>query len=360
MEPRRFGAFASGNVDDRGKHEGALRGPDRTEADFNWDLRAVLPEGIELSVRAHRPRMGVPQEARPVLRMFPPKAVGDEHLDRLTQEFLTGVSEQQLRLSVDEDHLALVVHHENGVGRRLDHESESLFGPLTFGDIHDRGQHERSLLGLERIQPDLDRNFGAVFPKTEEFSAGPHRTGVGISKEGAPMVGMGAAKPLGNELLDGFPEELRSHISEELLSLGVDKNDPPQVIHHDHGVWGGFDGQTEEFVSRFPRAHWNGPILDTEASIASLEMLLSELKAMMFEENAFHFVEGKGSACRKKHWRIKCRSSGGALAMGGCWPKASRMSSQTNPEGFQAAMVKSERPSDRKCGSDAIRVLSAS
>src|SRR5579864_6693257 len=91
------------------------------------------------------------------------------------------------------------------------------------------------------------------------------------------MAGVGAPEAVGNELLDGLSQEFLASIAEEFLGLCINEDDSPLLIHHDHGVGGGFDGQTEEVVSQFSLAHRDGPVLDTAASIASQEMARSEL-----------------------------------------------------------------------------------
>ena len=46
---------------------------------------------------------------------------------------------------------------------------------LAVGYIHDGGQNHCTVVGLDRVQADLDREFAAVFPKRIEIASGTHR-----------------------------------------------------------------------------------------------------------------------------------------------------------------------------------------
>jgi hypothetical protein len=83
-----------------------------------------------------------------------------------------------------------------------------LGAPLPLGDVDDRGQHERSLVGLERIEADLDGTSVPSLAKAEEVRPA-HVAGAGVGEERSPVARMGAAKPLGDEHLDGLSRRLR-------------------------------------------------------------------------------------------------------------------------------------------------------
>src|SRR5260221_8675827 len=45
---------------------------------------------------------------------------------------------------------------------------EALLQPLAMGDVDDRRQHHRALVGFDRVQADLDRELAAVLPQSSE------------------------------------------------------------------------------------------------------------------------------------------------------------------------------------------------
>ena len=47
---------------------------------------------------------------------------------------------------------------------------QPLLRTLALGDVDDGGQHERALVGLQRIEPDLDRDLGAVAAQPEQVT----------------------------------------------------------------------------------------------------------------------------------------------------------------------------------------------
>ena len=65
-----------------------------------------------------------------------------------------------------------------------------------------------------------------------------HRAGRRCPVVIVAVAGMAGAKRLGEQHFDGTPEQLFAGIAEDLLGLGVEQDDMPLPIRHDHGVGG--------------------------------------------------------------------------------------------------------------------------
>jgi hypothetical protein len=90
------------------------------------------------------------------------KALGHEHLHRLTEKLGAPVAEDALGLRVDHLDAARGVDHHHRIGRGLDDSPEAFRLPLARRDVDDGGKHHRALLGLDRIEADLDRHLAPV------------------------------------------------------------------------------------------------------------------------------------------------------------------------------------------------------
>src|SRR5258708_36411878 len=63
------------------------------------------------------------------------------------------------------------------------------FLALAIGDVDDGGQHHGPLVGLDRVQADLDRQFGGILPQAVKIAPRPHRPGG--RRRTAPAAGTG-------------------------------------------------------------------------------------------------------------------------------------------------------------------------
>ena len=64
-----FRAFALGDVDDGGQHETASRCLHGRERDLEGHLRAVFAKTEKIASSGHGPRLGIPGERLPQLKM---------------------------------------------------------------------------------------------------------------------------------------------------------------------------------------------------------------------------------------------------------------------------------------------------
>src|SRR5207247_3609 len=82
-------------------------------------------------------------------------------------------------------HLPVEVLADDRVGRGFDHRDVMrgvALGAFALGDVADRARDERSVLGFERAQRDLDRELGAVLATPIELQPGTHRPRVRVSR----------------------------------------------------------------------------------------------------------------------------------------------------------------------------------
>ena len=120
--------LAGADVADRAGDEHALVGLQRTEADLDRELAAVLAQPVELELATHRSRDGVADIALDVVAMLPAQPLGDQLGDVLADELLAAIAEHALGLRVDELDVTMAVDDHHGVRRRLEQPAELLLG----------------------------------------------------------------------------------------------------------------------------------------------------------------------------------------------------------------------------------------
>ena len=97
------------------------------------------------------------------------EALGNDVRDLLPEQLVAAVAELLLRLDVEQDDLAALVHHHHRVRRRFQqpavaalHLRQVLLRGLAHADVADRRRHQDALGALQRAQHDLDRELAAV------------------------------------------------------------------------------------------------------------------------------------------------------------------------------------------------------
>ena len=97
--------------------------------------------------------------------------LGDEHLDGRAQQLFAGIAEEPLRLGVDEDQSALLVHDDHGVGRGFQQLRELRGQPLALAQVGEVGdvaivlRDQRPALGvLHGPERHRDGHGRAVLP----------------------------------------------------------------------------------------------------------------------------------------------------------------------------------------------------
>ncbi len=157
------GKLAFGYVANSGGGEGAVLGMQRAQADFDGELAAVFAQAEEFEANAHGADMGLGEEVLAMARVLAAIALGDQHLDAMSQQFRASVAEELLGLSVDQRDLALVVDDDHGVGRGFEQRAEFFFSLFSHGYVSYGARDEDTVGSLDRAKTDLEREFRTIF-----------------------------------------------------------------------------------------------------------------------------------------------------------------------------------------------------
>ena len=228
-----FELLALRDVANRARYERAAVGLQRAETDLDRKLRPVFPQAEQVETDAHAARPRFAKEVAAVPRVRPAEPLGHEQFDPLADEFLTAVSEEPLRLRVDQDDAPVPVDDDHRVGRGLQQVLESLLGLLSVTDVADRHGDERLVVHVEGAQADFHRELGAILPQPGELEAGSHRPDARLREETAPVSRMRRTDTFRDEDFHRLAQELRPGIAEHPFGLCVDNRDVAVTVH-DH------------------------------------------------------------------------------------------------------------------------------
>src|SRR6202165_5153500 len=125
---------------------------------------------------------------------------------------------------------------EAAIGDRLDH-GEQVLGPvmqfageqilallraLALGHVDDGGEHAAPALALDRIEPDLDREFAAVLAPAAQLTARTHGSGLRLFGEIAAQGHVLRAHRLGHQKFHALAEQLFAAVAEQGLGRRID------------------------------------------------------------------------------------------------------------------------------------------
>src|ERR671919_310031 len=113
---------------------------------------------------------------------------------------------------------------------------KDLLASPALRDSDDGGQDHDPLVGLDRIEADLDRKLAAVLAERIEVAASAQPARAGFGEECLSHTGMAAAEPLRHKHIHQLPQKLRARVPEHPLGLGVDHLDHASLVDHDHGI----------------------------------------------------------------------------------------------------------------------------
>ena len=102
-------------------------------------------------------------------RMLFAKPFRHHQLDPLTDELVTRVAKELLRLRVDQQDPTFAIDNHHRVRCGLEEAAELLFRFFPFGDVADGGRHERAVLGFKWAQADLDRKLRTVLAQAVQL-----------------------------------------------------------------------------------------------------------------------------------------------------------------------------------------------
>ena len=118
---------------------------------------------------------------------------------------------------------------------------------LAFRDVDDGGQDEVALRGAQRVEPDLDRDLGAVPVQAEQVAARAHRARARHAVKAGAQRAVSRAEALRDEVLDRHAEQLRAGIPEQALALRVHERDGAATVDHEHRVRRRVDHEAQVF-----------------------------------------------------------------------------------------------------------------
>src|SRR6185369_15631868 len=112
-------------------------------------------------------------------------------------------------------------------------------------------QDHHAFLGLERIQAAFDREFAAIRPTAEQVSPGTHRARLRDVEKAPAKVFVLAAQTFRHQYLDRLAYQGAALVLKKLFGLGIDQDDPPATIDHDHRARRIFDDALKAFLQAF-------------------------------------------------------------------------------------------------------------
>ncbi len=237
---------------------------ERAQADLHGELAPVLAEAVEFETGSHGPNFRIGEEAVAVSGVAIPESRGDEDFDELAHELRPGVTEELLRLGIDQDDLPFPVDDHDGVGRGLQKPFEFGLGFLSLRDVPDGRRDERhAFLGLHRRQADFGRELRPILAAAAQIDAHAHRTALGIAEVTAPVRRMSPAEALGDQDFNRLAQEVFALVAEQLFRLAVDQHDLSVLADDDHGVRSRFQKPAQADVVRplFLEAFQQGDVL---------------------------------------------------------------------------------------------------
>ena len=246
-----LGRQALGHVADGRRHEQAVVGLERAEADVGRELAAVLAPARELRPRTHLARRRMLEVPLAMVRMDRTRRVRHEQLDQLTGELVTGVAEEPFGLRVHEHDVPVGADTHHRVRRRFEQRAELRVGLTALGRVANYRCHQRAARGRDDRQRDLGRELGAVTTAAPELHSRPHRALVWFAPETRPVRSMHTARVFGHEQLDGLTEQLVTVVAEQPLGPSVGKDDAPAVVDGDERVRCRLEQPDGRFVDEF-------------------------------------------------------------------------------------------------------------
>src|SRR4029077_11949673 len=95
----------------------------------------------------------------------------------------------------------------------------------------------------------LDLEFSSVFALAVKFKPGAHGTCCRFVEKTSSVSRVCTAEPLGNEDFDRLAQQFLARVAKELLSLGIDEDDPAILVNNYDGIGSGFE-QSAKFLLR--------------------------------------------------------------------------------------------------------------
>src|ERR1700678_444858 len=159
------------DVADRRGYENSFSAFERAQHDLDRKLTSILPPPAEFKSGTYLLRQRLRGGARPVGDQPFREALRDDVLYLLSDEFIAPVTKLSLRLIIQQNDVASLVHHHHCVRGRLQqaaistlHLRQMLFCLLAHRDVADRCGYEDPFAAFEWPQHNLDGKLTSVLP----------------------------------------------------------------------------------------------------------------------------------------------------------------------------------------------------
>ncbi len=171
----------------------------------------------------------------------------DDRLDLLPQQFVAAVPELPLRLKVQQNNVAVPVHHDHCVRRRFQqpaiaalHLREMLFRRFAHADIADRRHHQDAFGAVQRAQHQFDRELAAVTPTAGQLDTCTNLLGEGFRRAARFVGDQPFREAFGNDVRYLLAQKLIAAIAETAFRLEIQKDNVARLVHDHHSVGRGF------------------------------------------------------------------------------------------------------------------------
>ncbi len=116
---------------------------------------------------------------------------------------------------------------------------------LALADVDNDAEHEQGAAGVDRIEPDLDREFGRIAPQSEQFAVGLDAPGLHTKREHGALLQIFAAQPRWHQDVGRPAYQLLTAVAEHPLRFGIHQHDDAGAVGHHHAARAGLDRQAE-------------------------------------------------------------------------------------------------------------------
>ncbi len=158
-----LGSLAMADIDDHRLYQLFVAAAQGRQTDLHRQRAAVTVKTEQLAVAAHPSRLGMFRIALPQPSVRIAQRLRQQQLDRLAEQFLARVTEQQLGLPIDHHDAALRVDQDEGIGRGFHDVAEALVVPLAGLQIEQVDDVIQRIVVAEAGQADGHRNRRAIF-----------------------------------------------------------------------------------------------------------------------------------------------------------------------------------------------------
>ncbi len=108
-------SFAIADVADRAQHERSPVRDDRTETDFDRELRTITTPSVEIQICSHASRFRGPREIVAMMVVLLAKAFRYKHLDFLADQLVALVAKKCLALRIDLNDGSFTIDGDDGI-----------------------------------------------------------------------------------------------------------------------------------------------------------------------------------------------------------------------------------------------------